>query len=387
MSWLLFDLHGSVAAVCGAGSTTLSDAYRYDGFGQQIANTGSVTNPWRYRGLLNLTSDFGAGALLDMNARDYSPQLGVFTQEDSVQGSAANPFTMNRFLYALANPATLIDPDGHRACLDEGSVCTTSPKLDEQVGTRLVTSSTRRRSACDNVCVGPGTPITVVDNYWLLGPDGALVDLDQYEELAGCGIARELEHPPICDAWLKTFENIGQLDSEDEYEWASPILTGLIGEWLEDMLKQHGTDLSKAGAFNVIVGWGVGGEGPGGQFQLGISQRELGKYLRIGGHAVFVASVTADFLDSYNERFNKDISHALDPMTRVARAGIQGGLSASLGAAGSVSGGLLAYKACGRPTWYCVLAGLGGAAATGYVGSKVGDELANRILWLPGDPE
>jgi len=46
--------------------------------------------------------------------------LGVFTQQDSVQGSAANPFTMNRFLYALANPATLIDPDGHRAFLDTG---------------------------------------------------------------------------------------------------------------------------------------------------------------------------------------------------------------------------------------------------------------------------
>ena len=71
VSWLLFDLHGSVAAVCPAASTTLSDAYRYDGFGQQIANAGTVTNPWRYRGLLNLTSDFGSGALLAMNARDY----------------------------------------------------------------------------------------------------------------------------------------------------------------------------------------------------------------------------------------------------------------------------------------------------------------------------
>ncbi|HET9851993.1 MAG TPA: hypothetical protein VFP56_05745, partial [Candidatus Limnocylindrales bacterium] len=50
----------------------------------------------------------------------YSPQLGTFTQQDSVQGSAANPASMNRFLYAHANPATLIDPDGHRAYLDMG---------------------------------------------------------------------------------------------------------------------------------------------------------------------------------------------------------------------------------------------------------------------------
>jgi RHS repeat-associated protein len=128
VSWLLFDLHGSVAAVCAAASTTLSDAYRYDGFGQQIASAGSVTNPWRYRGLLNLTGDFGQGALLDMGARDYTPQLGVFTQEDSVQGGAANPFTMNRFLYALADPATLVDPDGHMADANFGTggadICT-----------------------------------------------------------------------------------------------------------------------------------------------------------------------------------------------------------------------------------------------------------------------
>ncbi|HET9851991.1 MAG TPA: RHS repeat-associated core domain-containing protein [Candidatus Limnocylindrales bacterium] len=113
VSWLLFDLHGSVVALCPAGSSTLSDAYRFDGWGQQVASAGTAVNPWRYRGLLNIGSDALTGALLDMNARDYSPQLGTFTQQDSVQGSAANPASMNRFLYAHANPATLIDPDGH----------------------------------------------------------------------------------------------------------------------------------------------------------------------------------------------------------------------------------------------------------------------------------
>jgi hypothetical protein len=32
-----------------------------------------------------------------------------------VTGSAQNPLTLNRFLYANANPATLVDPDGHNA--------------------------------------------------------------------------------------------------------------------------------------------------------------------------------------------------------------------------------------------------------------------------------
>jgi RHS repeat-associated protein len=120
VKWLVFDLHGSVVALVNAGASSLSDAYRFDGWGEQIASAGAAVNPWRYRGLLNVGADAGSGALLDMTARHYTPGLGVFTQEDSVQGSAANPLSMNRYLYAHANPATLIDPDGHMAMTATG---------------------------------------------------------------------------------------------------------------------------------------------------------------------------------------------------------------------------------------------------------------------------
>ncbi len=50
-----------------------------------------------------------------MSARFYAPGLGAFSQLDTVMGSAQNPLSMNRFLYAHANPATLIDPTGHCA--------------------------------------------------------------------------------------------------------------------------------------------------------------------------------------------------------------------------------------------------------------------------------
>ena len=115
MAWVIFDLHGSVAALCPAGGTTLSDAYRYDGFGQTIATAGTSTNPWKYRGLLGIDPSAAGDRLYDMVARDYRPATGTFTQLDSLQGGAANPLTMNRYLYALANPTTLIDPDGHMA--------------------------------------------------------------------------------------------------------------------------------------------------------------------------------------------------------------------------------------------------------------------------------
>jgi hypothetical protein len=62
VSWLVFDLHGSVAALCPAGTTSLADAYRYDGFGRQVASAGSAANPFRYRGLLNLGADDTYGA-------------------------------------------------------------------------------------------------------------------------------------------------------------------------------------------------------------------------------------------------------------------------------------------------------------------------------------
>ena len=64
VAWLVFDLHGSAVALCPAGSSTLSDAYRFDGYGQQIAGLEPTTNPFRYRGLLNIGADTGTGALL-----------------------------------------------------------------------------------------------------------------------------------------------------------------------------------------------------------------------------------------------------------------------------------------------------------------------------------
>jgi hypothetical protein len=48
-----------------------------------------------------------------MSARFYSPGLGAFTQLDTVMGSAQNPLSMNRYLYAHANPWTYVDPTGH----------------------------------------------------------------------------------------------------------------------------------------------------------------------------------------------------------------------------------------------------------------------------------
>jgi len=111
--WDLPDLHGNVAAVTSSSLGTITDALRYDAFGQVAASvTASLPTPWRYQGRL-LVDPSGATDLYDAGARFYTPGLGMFTQQDTVTGSAQDPLSMNRFLYAEANPATFIDPDGH----------------------------------------------------------------------------------------------------------------------------------------------------------------------------------------------------------------------------------------------------------------------------------
>jgi RHS repeat-associated protein len=123
VNWFLPDLHGSIAASLDSTEASITNAIRYDAWGQTIA-TGAQTGspaavgdkPWRYQGRLDISQTALGTPLYDMSARMYSPGSGTFTSLDSVLGSAQNPLSMNRFLYALANPATLIDPTGHAPC-------------------------------------------------------------------------------------------------------------------------------------------------------------------------------------------------------------------------------------------------------------------------------
>ena len=115
--WLIADLHGNIVAAVSPGSSPVYlDAYRYDAYGETVgswaASSGSLTVPWRFQGRI-LESAAGGTDLYDFGARSYDPDLGDFTSFDSVAGSAQNPLTLNRYLYASANPATLVDPDGH----------------------------------------------------------------------------------------------------------------------------------------------------------------------------------------------------------------------------------------------------------------------------------
>jgi RHS repeat-associated protein len=143
IAYLLPDLHGNVVATMTGGSTpAFSAAYRYDAYGvtcDSYAPSGSIASPWRYQGRILESAD-GTADLYDFSARSYDPSLGAFTSFDSVTGSAQNPLTLNRYLYANANPATLVDPDGHCSWNPfDGDSCMSQPvKFAWEAGNNIV---------------------------------------------------------------------------------------------------------------------------------------------------------------------------------------------------------------------------------------------------------
>jgi len=131
-AWTSFDLHGNLVGATASDSGTIVSALRYDAYGATLdaytAGSGATETPWRYQGRLDLSPDADE-PLYDYGARRYRPSLGAFTALDTYPGSAADPRSMNRYLYAHANPTTLIDPTGHCVRID-GNRClpTQTPK-------------------------------------------------------------------------------------------------------------------------------------------------------------------------------------------------------------------------------------------------------------------
>jgi RHS repeat-associated protein len=113
--YLLGDLHGNTAAALNQTCSAITDAFAYDAYGNTVASvTSALPTPWRYQGRI-LESAANTPDLYDFGARSYSPALGAFTSLDTSHGSAQNPHLLNGYLYADANPTTLVDPDGHCA--------------------------------------------------------------------------------------------------------------------------------------------------------------------------------------------------------------------------------------------------------------------------------
>jgi len=112
----LYDGHGNTEALIDAGSgATVQDTYRYDAYGNLLAQTGNVANSFLYDG-----QQFDANTgLYDLRARYMDPTTGRFLQQDPLHGSPQDPSALHRYLYARDNPVTYADPSGQEGDIAE----------------------------------------------------------------------------------------------------------------------------------------------------------------------------------------------------------------------------------------------------------------------------
>ncbi|MBS3900070.1 MAG: RHS repeat-associated core domain-containing protein [Dethiobacter sp.] len=81
--------HGDVVSLTDASGTVVA-TYDYDAFGNHIATTGSVVNPYRYAGY---RWDAETG-LYYLNARYYAPGIGRFITRDAFHGFEDDPASL-----------------------------------------------------------------------------------------------------------------------------------------------------------------------------------------------------------------------------------------------------------------------------------------------------
>jgi RHS repeat-associated protein len=143
--WTLFDLHGDFIALENQAMSAVTDALRYDGYGMTIDADGAFGSPWKYQGALDVAPN--AQPLYDLGARNYAPSLGALTSLDSVLGNAADPLSMNRFLYAESNPTTFIDPDGHATLYCNTETSDTCHPTQSRTGRKMASTIHRYAEA------------------------------------------------------------------------------------------------------------------------------------------------------------------------------------------------------------------------------------------------
>ncbi|BAS59968.1 MULTISPECIES: RHS repeat-associated core domain-containing protein [Leptolyngbya] len=81
---------------------------RYDAFGNGVKNEGALSNKYLFAGE---QFDSGLGDYY-LRQRYYSSESGRFLRRDTFQGTIEIPKSLQKYVYADANPTNLIDPSG-----------------------------------------------------------------------------------------------------------------------------------------------------------------------------------------------------------------------------------------------------------------------------------
>jgi RHS repeat-associated protein len=103
-----YDGAGSLAGLFDTSGNT-AGTYTYDPYGGTTVTSGSValSNPFRFKGGYQDSTGF-----YKFGTRYYNSTTASWTQADANQGTIQNPRTVNKFVYAGADPVNNVDPTG-----------------------------------------------------------------------------------------------------------------------------------------------------------------------------------------------------------------------------------------------------------------------------------
>ena len=108
-SYYGYDAHGNITFLTDAAGAVIE--LRLRRWGDLVAMTGAMPNSRLYAGE-EFDPDLG---LINLRARQYSLTSGRFLTLDRMMGDVQNPTSLNRYLYANADAANLLDPLGLNA--------------------------------------------------------------------------------------------------------------------------------------------------------------------------------------------------------------------------------------------------------------------------------
>lgn len=103
-----YDDHGSVRYLTDTNGDVIA-TYDYDSFGELIQESGSIPNNYLYAGE-QFDHDLG---LYYLRARYLNPGTGRFWTRDPFEGYLDEPYSLNGYLYANADPMNNWDPSGY----------------------------------------------------------------------------------------------------------------------------------------------------------------------------------------------------------------------------------------------------------------------------------
>ncbi|REK69237.1 RHS repeat-associated core domain-containing protein [Paenibacillus paeoniae] len=109
--------HGDVVELRDSSGSLRLNQYNYNIFGNMTLQNELIAQPFKYSGEMTESTT----ELQYLRARWYDPSIGRFVGEDTYEGEAKDPLTLNLYTYVINNPLKYIDPSGNKH-LQKGTV-------------------------------------------------------------------------------------------------------------------------------------------------------------------------------------------------------------------------------------------------------------------------